>query len=117
VNTTYTVIVVDPTTGCTASDTMQVILYPQIIIPNGFSPNGDSRNDKWVIDNIQQFTENVVEVYNRWGELLFMKKAYNGEFDGKYNGKDLPVGTYYYIINLNHPAYTKPFTGPLTIFR
>lgn len=117
INTTYTVIVVDPATGCTASDTMQVILYPQIIIPNGFSPNGDSRNDKWVIDNIQQFTENVVEVYNRWGELLFMKKAYNGEFDGKYNGKDLPVGTYYYIINLNHPAYTKPFTGPLTIFR
>lgn len=117
VNTTYTVIVVDPATGCTASDTMQVILYPQIIIPNGFSPNGDSRNDNWVIDNIQQFTENFVEVYNRWGELLFSKKNYNGEFNGKFNGKDLPVGTYYYVINLNHPAYPKPFTGPLTIFR
>ncbi|MBK9285893.1 MAG: gliding motility-associated C-terminal domain-containing protein [Sphingobacteriaceae bacterium] len=117
VDVTYTVIVVDPATGCTASDTVRVVLYPQIIIPNGFSPNGDTKNDKWVIDNIQQFPENTVEVYNRWGELLFYRKNYQSDFDGRFNGKDLPVGTYYYVINLNHPAYTKPYTGPLTIFR
>ncbi|MCW3078553.1 MAG: hypothetical protein JWO32_3162 [Bacteroidetes bacterium] len=116
INTTYTVTVTDAN-GCTASDTMQVFLYPEIKIPNGFSPNGDSKNDKWIIDNIAQFTENVVEVYNRWGELLFYSKGYNVPFDGRYQGKDLPVGTYYYIINLNHPAYPKPYTGPLTIFR
>jgi gliding motility-associated-like protein len=117
VNTNYTLTVMDASTGCVASATVEVDLFPQIIIPNGFSPNGDARNDKWVIDNIFQFDENVVEVYNRWGELLFYKKQYNGDFDGKYNGKDLPVGTYYYVINLNHPAYPKAFTGPLTIFR
>ncbi len=116
VNTTYTVSVTDAN-GCTASDTMQVLLYPEIKIPNGFSPNADNKNDKWIIDNIGQFTDNVVEVYNRWGELLFYSKGYNVPFDGKYQGKDLPVGTYYYIINLNHPAYPKPYTGPLTIFR
>lgn len=116
INTTYTVTVTD-VNGCTASDTVQVFLYPEIKIPNGFSPNGDSKNDKWIIDNIGQFTENVVEVYNRWGELLFYSKGYNIPFDGRYQGKDLPVGTYYYIINLNHPAYPKPYTGPLTIFR
>ncbi|MGZ3900678.1 MAG: T9SS type B sorting domain-containing protein, partial [Bacteroidia bacterium] len=53
----------------------------------------------------------------RWGELLFRSEGYNVPFDGKYNNKDLPVGTYYHIINLNHPAYPKPYTGPLTIFR
>lgn len=117
VNTVYTVTVIDLTTGCTASDTMTVFLYPLIKIPNGFSPNGDTKNEKWIIDYIDQFPDNTVEVYNRWGEQLFFKKGYNGEFDGKFNGKDLPVGTYYYVINLNHPAYTVPYTGPLTIFR
>lgn len=116
-NTTYTVTVVDLTTGCTVSDTMTVFLYPLIVIPNGFSPNGDTKNERWIIDYIDQFPENTVEIYNRWGELLYFFNNYNGQFDGKFKGKDLPVGTYYYIINLNHPAYTTPFTGPLTIFR
>lgn len=116
VNTTYTITVTDAN-GCRASDTVQVLIYPEIKIPNGFSPNGDSRNDTWIIDNLQQFPDVVVEVYNRWGELLFYSTGYNVPFDGKYQGKPLPVGTYYYVINLNHPAYTKPYTGPLTIFR
>lgn len=115
-NTTFTVTVVDAN-GCVASDTVRVELYPEIVIPNGFSPNSDGRNDTWVIDNIQQFTDCVVEVYNRWGELLFQNKGYTKLFDGRYKNKDLPVGTYYYIINLNHPAYPNAFTGPLTIFR
>lgn len=115
-NTTFTVSVLDAN-GCSASDTMRVELYPEIVIPNGFSPNSDGRNDLWVIDNIQQFTECVVEVYNRWGELLYSNKGYTKLFDGRYKNKDLPVGTYYYIINLNHPAYPNAFTGPLTIFR
>jgi gliding motility-associated-like protein len=117
INTVYTVTVIDLNTGCTSSDTMTVFLYPVIKIPNGFSPNGDTKNEKWIIDNIDQFPDNTVEVYNRWGELLYYYNNYNGQFDGKFKGKDLPVGTYYYVINLNHPAYTKPFTGPLTIFR
>ena len=117
INTVYTVTVVDLITGCTNSDTMTVFLFPIIKIPNGFSPNGDTKNERWIIDYIDQFPENTVEIYNRWGEQLYFFNNYNGQFDGKYKGKDLPVGTYYYVINLNHPAYTKPFTGPLTIFR
>ncbi len=115
-NLTYTVFVTD-VNGCINSDTMRVDIYPEIKIPNGFSPNGDSKNDTWIIDNIQQFPDCEVEVYNRWGELLFYSRGYNTPFNGKYQGKDLPVGTYYYIIKLNHPVFDKPFTGPLTIFR
>ncbi len=116
VNTTYTVFVTDAN-GCVWSDTMYVHIYPEIKIPNGFSPNNDGRNDAWVIDNLEQFPNNRVEVYNRWGELLFTQSPYQNKWDGKFKGKDLPVGTYYYIINLNHEAYPKPYTGPLTIFR
>ncbi len=116
VTTVYTVTAVDAN-GCFASDTVKVELFPEVKIPNGFSPNADGRNDSWIIDYIDQFPNNTVEVYNRWGEQLFYSKGYSTPFNGTYKGKDLPVGTYYYIIHLNHPAYTKPYTGPLTIFR
>jgi gliding motility-associated-like protein len=103
--------------GCVGSDTMHVHIFPEIFIPNGFSNNGDGKNDFWVIDNIQQFPNCVVEVYNRWGEMLFHSDGYTTPWDGKYNGKDLPVGTYYYIIDLHHENFPKAYTGPLTIFR
>jgi len=116
VTTIYTVTVVDGN-GCINSDTVTVFVYPEIRIPNGFSPNGDGKNDVWEIDFIYQFPDCEVEVYNRWGEQLFYSKGYAVPFNGQYKGKDLPVGTYYYIINLNHPAYPEVFTSPLTIFR
>jgi large repetitive protein len=116
VNTTYTVYVTD-TNGCVAWDTMHVHIFPEIFIPNGFSNNGDGKNDTWMIDNIQQFPNCTVEVYNRWGELLFTSTGYKTPWDGRYKGKDLPVGTYYYIIDLHHENFPKAYTGPLTIFR
>jgi gliding motility-associated-like protein len=116
VTTIYTVTVVDPN-GCSNSDTVTVFIYPEVIIPNGFSPNGDGKNDVWQIDFIDQFPDCEVEVYNRWGEQLFYSKGYTIPFNGQYKGKDLPVGTYYYIINLNHPSHPDAYTSPLTIFR
>lgn len=116
VTTIYTVTVVD-NNGCINSDTVTVFVYPEIRIPNGFSPNADGKNDTWVIDFIQQFPDCEVEVYNRWGEQLFYSKGYPIPWNGQYKGKDLPVGTYYYVINLNHPAYPNAYTSPLTIFR
>lgn len=103
--------------GCLVSDTMRVVLYPEIRINNGFSPNNDGKNDRWIIDYLEQFPDAEVEVFNRWGDRLFYSRGYATPFDGTFKGKDLPVGTYYYIIRLNHPAYPAPYTGPLTIFR
>jgi gliding motility-associated-like protein len=116
VTTIYTITVTDAN-GCLNSDSITVNIYPQIIIPNGFSPNGDGKNDTWIIDYIFQFPDIEVEVYNRWGEQLFYSKGYSVPFNGQYNGKDLPVGTYYYVVKLNHPEYPEPYTSPLTIFR
>lgn len=114
--TTYIVTAVDAN-GCAASDTMIVNVFPDIVFPNGFSPNGDGVNETWEIDFIQEFPDCVVEVYNRWGELLFRSVGYVEEWDGNYNGQPLPVGTYYYVIELNHPLYPEPFDGPITILR
>lgn len=114
--TTYTVTVTDAN-GCTASDQMVLTVLPQIVFPNGFSPNGDGVNDAWIIDFIDRFPDCIVEVYNRWGQQLFYSVGYSTPWDGMYEGKPVPIGTYYYIINLNHPLFPNAFTGPLTILR
>ena len=114
--TTYVVAVQD-TNGCANYDTMVVTILPAIIIPNGFTPNGDGKNDTWMIDYLFKFPNCEVEVYNRWGEQLFYSKGYNIPWDGNYKGKPVPVGTYYYIIRLNDPILTDTYTGPLTILR
>ncbi len=116
VTTTYTVTVTN-SNGCSSTDTVRVTVLPKIVFPNGISPNGDGKNDVWIIDNIYKFPEALVEVYNRWGELLFRSVGYTTQFDGTYDGKPLPVGTYYYIINLNSPEFPDAYTGPLTIMR
>ncbi|MDQ3108977.1 MAG: gliding motility-associated C-terminal domain-containing protein, partial [Bacteroidota bacterium] len=114
--TSYTVFVTDAN-GCTGSDTMNLVVVPVIDFPNGFTPNGDGINDVWEIDNIYLFPNCQVEVYNRWGELLFSSIGYNPPWDGRFEGKDVPVGTYYYIIKLNDPLFPEVYTGPLTIMR
>ncbi|MCB9198628.1 MAG: gliding motility-associated C-terminal domain-containing protein [Flavobacteriales bacterium] len=112
----YFVFVTD-TNGCMNSDTIHVRPIPQIVFPNGFTPNADGVNDDWQIDYIDQFPECEVEIYNRWGEMLFYSKGYTDRWDGTYDGKDLPVGTYYYIIELNDPLFPETYSGPITIMR
>jgi len=115
ITTTYFVTVTSPN-GCTAIDSVIITVIPNIKFPDGISPNGDGKNDVWIIDFIEEYPDNVVEIYNRWGELLFHADGYQQDWDGTYEGKELPIGTYYYIIDLNDES-VKPFTGPLTILR
>lgn len=115
---TYTyVVTVTDANGCVNTDTMVITVLPSITFPNGFSPNGDGTNDVWEIDYIYLFPDCQVEVYNRWGQLLFLSIGYQTPWDGTYNNQPVPVGTYYYIINLNHPLYPDAYTGPLTVLR
>ena len=74
-----------------------------IFIPNGFSPNGDGENDLWFIPDLEEcFPENEVQIFNRWGDLVFSQINYdsNNAWDGTWqqNGKDVPDGTYFYIL-------------------
>jgi gliding motility-associated-like protein len=102
--------------GCIATDSVTVTVIPTIQFPDGITPNGDGKNDTWVIDYIDQYQDAVVEIYNRWGELLFHSDDYQNDWDGTYNGENLPIGTYYYIIDLKD-GKTEAFTGPLTVLR
>lgn len=115
VTTTY-YLTVTSAEGCTSVDSIKITVIPTINFPDGITPNGDGKNDTWVIDYIDQYPDAIVEIYNRWGELLFRSDNYLNDWNGTYNGQNLPVGTYYYVIELND-GKTKPFTGPLTVLR
>ena len=112
----YFVTVTD-TNGCVSLDSLLVTPIPEIYYGTGFTPNGDGVNDVWEIDRIDDYPNCVVEIYNRWGEQLFRSVGYAQKWDGEYNNKPLPVGTYYYVIELNDPKFPDPYTGPITIMR
>jgi gliding motility-associated-like protein len=61
----------------------------KILIPNAFSPNGDGTNDTWEIFALNGNPDVIVEIYNRWGELIFYSKGYSEPWNGTY--KDKPV--------------------------
>lgn len=103
--------------GCRADiDEMKVRVFDKVIIPNTFTPNGDGINDKWDIKDLDVFTDAILEVYNTAGQRVYRSTGYDQPWDGTMNGRPLPVGTYYYAINLKDTK-TKPMVGYVTIMR
>lgn len=117
---TYTV----STTSC-GSDSHSIIVTTcdndgTIPVPEGFSPNGDGKNDWFVIDGIENYPNNTFTVYNRWGNVVYEAKPYNNEWDGRWDnesraGEGLPIGTYFYILDLGND--TEPITGSIYLNR
>ncbi|MGK4567683.1 gliding motility-associated C-terminal domain-containing protein [Flavobacterium sp. 3HN19-14] len=76
-----------------------------LIVYNEFSPNGDGSNETFRIDCIENYPNNSIEIYNRYGVLVYTKKQYMNDWDGTPNvgtfGRQdkLPSGTYYFILN------------------
>jgi gliding motility-associated-like protein len=103
--------------GCQESNSITISTAGGLVIYSGFTPNGDGINDFWDIDFGEYYPEIMVMVYDRWGRQLFFSKGYSSDkrWDGKYKDRDLPAGTYYYVIDLKNGD--KPYTGPVTIVR
>jgi gliding motility-associated-like protein len=118
INTTYT-LQVTTVNGCTASGEMTVTILPPIIsIPNAFTPNGDGYNDTWhVYDMGGAITSVDVYVYTTNGALVYQATNYQNTWDGTYNGKPLPDGTYFYYITLHFPDHSSTIRGNVTIIR
>lgn len=78
----------------------------QITIYNGFTPDGDGINDTWIIENIDNFNNNTVSIFNRWGNKVWSTTNYNNTtnfWNGKNNNDaTLTTGTYFYIIELEN---------------
>ncbi len=103
--------------GCTSSNSIQIIVIQNIVIKiyNTFTPDENGVNDKWVIENITDYPNNNLLVYNRWGKLVYEKQGYDSSWDGKFFGNNLPAGVYFYILDLG--IGEELLKGTVTIIR
>jgi gliding motility-associated-like protein len=104
----------DNSVGCVGSDSVRVFVG----MNEGFSPNGDGFNDTWEIDYLNELASVRIELFNRYGSKLWESDSPNiTNWDGTYNGSEMPVGTYYYLITFDESSNKEPLTGPVTIVR
>jgi gliding motility-associated-like protein len=112
--THFMVYALDNNVGCVGSDSIKVFVG----MNEGFSPNDDGFNDMWVIEYLNDLVGVRIEMFNRYGNKLWEGDSPNiTNWDGKYNGSEVPVGTYYYLITFDESSNKEPLTGPVTIVR
>jgi len=112
---TYSLIVVDGS-NC-------VSIIPDIVVsedvsciemPNSFTPNNDGTNDMWNLD-FSSYSNGSIQVYSKWGTLVWESSGTSLSWDGTSNGQVLPAGTYYYILDIDNGTLTQ--NGPVTIVK
>jgi len=97
--------------GCSDTYTIVYFITPEdIVIPNVFTPNGDGQNDRFEIENVQYY-RNQLTVFNRWGQPIFEAKDYRSQW----SASDVTDGTYYYVLVLTDSG--REFTGHVTVLR
>ncbi len=104
--------------GC---DTASVMVYidcqGEIIIYTALSPNGDGANDVFYIAGIEFFPANELCIYNRWGNQVYITKGYKNDWEGTWDdNKELPDGTYFYVLQLNDEQ-GRVYKGYFELFR
>ncbi|MEJ7557803.1 MAG: Ig-like domain-containing protein [Pedobacter sp.] len=88
-----------------ATPTPALLIFKDLFIPGGFSPNGDGIHDRFVLENIQGRSVRL-QIFNRWSNKIYESNAYENTWDGKTNmgihiGDDVPTGTYFYIVTID----------------
>jgi len=121
VGTDMTVLVRYTAGTCTSSETsinIKVFDDTRLTIPNAFSPNGDGINDLFRITVQGYFRLSYLQIFNRYGQVVFESRDLTLAWDGTRNGTALPVGTYYWVIKGTdvHNAQVNR-SGSITLFR
>ncbi|MFM7815279.1 MAG: gliding motility-associated C-terminal domain-containing protein, partial [Flavobacteriales bacterium] len=112
-NQEYTVIVTDDI-GCTLSATVAVDDTDGcFFIANAITPNGDGSNDTWVLGGLEFYPSCKINVFNRWGQLVYSSTGYSAPWNGTYQGELLPVADYYFTID--YAADKEVIMGTVTI--
>jgi gliding motility-associated-like protein len=125
-DTVITITATDGINSSTCSFVLSARCVKELNIPQFISPNSDGKNDTWEIPELANYPSNVVKLFNRWGNLVFEQKGYSTGWNGRSNvdngvnrlidNKQLPEGTYYYIIDLGTPN-SEPYVGYMQIKR
>lgn len=116
VTTTYTLTVTDAN-GCSGSSTIKITVLEDFnfTIMNLITPNGDGKNDVWYIGNIEEYPLCEVSIFTIYDKEIFNASPYKNDWDGSYNGTELPDGTYYYVMKC--PDSDKELKGFITLLR
>ena len=108
--------------SCVSYDTINIESCPADErfrgMPTAFTPNNDGKNDLWRIPQLEPFPVAVVEIYDRWGQLVFRSEpGYSNPWDGVSNqGKEMPMDSYYFIIDLGDET-AETVSGTVTLIR
>lgn len=106
------------TQGCVSKDVMTITVLNCVEPMDAFTPNGDGINDRWLVNLRACYTKAIVEVFNRYGNRVYRSDNYQNDWDGRFEGKALPDGTYYYVITLDLINGKKTYVkGNVTILR
>ncbi|MGN6178048.1 MAG: gliding motility-associated C-terminal domain-containing protein [Mucilaginibacter sp.] len=94
---------------------MTVLVPPGITIPTAFTPNNDGINDQWQIEALAGYPNCMVNIFTRYGAMIYHSKGYSQPWDGTFNGAKLAPGTYYYLIDLGNSS--PKLSGYVTLIR
>lgn len=103
---TITITLTNPNNGCIVNDSLWLKVMHELIIPGAISPNGDGYNDVFLIRALENYDENSLSIFNRWGNSIFNASPYLNDWDGRSNtgfkltGDKVADGTYFFIIKL-----------------
>lgn len=113
---TYTVTGKDMN-GCSDSAEITVVVENTLNVKPRklFSPNGDRIDDYWQIEGIEKFPDCNVIIFNRQGKEILEQRPYLNDWNGTFNGENLPEGVYYYVIRCHGAENAK--TGSITLIR
>lgn len=93
--------------GCDTATVYVMVLCSDLQIFEAFSPNGDNKNETFKINGLQNWPNHHLVIYNRWGNLVYEATNYQSDWEGTWNNKKLPDGTYFYILELGNGGDTK----------
>ena len=105
--------------GCQYSDAVTITVGNPLGLPTSFTPNNDGYNDTWDVDGLLDYNLADIRIFDRWGQVVHRSVGYSQPWDGRNGGKEVPVGTYYYAIDLNDPLLVEleTITGFISIIR
>ena len=110
----YTVTVTD-SNGCVATAT-RFFEYFDVCVTNYFTPNGDGNMDEWGPGCTNQYKDLTFNIFDRYGRKVATLNV-GQKWDGKYHGKELPTGDYWYVVKLNDVRDNREFVGHFTLYR
>jgi len=108
--------VIGEVAGCVLSNEVTISVVQPVFAFTLFTPNNDGVNDKFEIANIEKYDNAIVTIFDRWGQQLYKSIGYTNAWDGTNNGRKIPAGTYYYVIEFNSlKVDIPPISGYTTI--